>query len=166
MSRLIALSFAAAVVIALPARAGWLEHAASDEMIDAAGMLAVTLSDEGVLLEVPEAVMQEAQTAGVGMAEAARLLVQRHGQRCSDILDLNRPHAHLRVQVFLQRPVALEDAGELVQGEILDALKTAKTKRLPHVNNLFVVAREGAEVFIDYVPGPKAQCVQPGVEVS
>jgi hypothetical protein len=166
MSRPIALSFAAAMIIALPARAGWLEHAASDEMIDVAGMLAVTLNDAGVLLEVPEAVMQEAQAAGVGVAEAARLLVQRHGPRCSDVLDLNLPHAHLRVQVFLQRPVALEDAGDRVQGEILDALKTAKAKRLPHVNSLFVVAQEGAEVFIDYVPGAKATCVQPGAEVS
>lgn len=166
MSRLIAVCLAAVIAIVSPATAGWLENAASDDMIDANGMLAVTLGDAGVLLVVPEAVIQEAQAAGIGIAEATRLLVQRYGQRCSDVLDLDRPHAHLRVHVFLQRPVALEDASERVQGEILDALKTAKTKPLAHVQNLFVTAEERAEVFIDHVPGRKGQCVQPGAEVS
>jgi hypothetical protein len=166
MSRLIAPCLAAFVAIASPAAAGWLERAASDDMIDANGMLAVTLGDAGILLVVPEAVIQEAQAAGVAAPDAARLLVQRYGQRCSDVLDLDRPHAHLRVQLFLQRPVALEDAPERVQGEILDALKTAKTKPLPRVNSLFVTAEEGAEIFIDYVPDRKARCIQPGDEVS
>jgi hypothetical protein len=166
MNRLFALCLAAVMPIASPAAAGWLEHAASDEMIDANGMLAVTLGDAGVLLVVPEAVVQEAQAAGVGLAEAARLLVQRYGQHCSDVLDLDRPHARLRVQVFLQRPTALEDASERVQGEILDALKTAKTKPLPRVDSLFVTAEERSDIFIDYVPDRKAHCVQFGDEVS
>jgi hypothetical protein len=166
MSRLIAPCLVALVAIAAPARAGWLERAASDDMIDANGMLAVTLSDAGVLLVVPEAVMQEAQAAGVAMPEAARQLVQRYGQRCSDVLDLDRPHAHLRVQVFLQRPLALEDASDRVQNEILDTLKTAKTKPLPRVNNLFVTSEAGSEIFIDHIPGRKGQCVQRGDEVS
>src|SRR5262249_53395907 len=121
------------------------------------------------LLVVPEAVIREAEAAGVGLTEAARLLVQRYGQRCSDVLDLDRPHAHLRVQVYLQRPVPLEDASERVQGEVLDALKTlkpAKTKRLPHVDQLFVSAEESSEVFIDHVPGRKGQCIKYGDEVS
>jgi hypothetical protein len=166
MSRLIAVCLAAVIAIVSPATAGWLENAASDDMIDANGMLAVTLGDAGVLLVVPEAVIREAQAAGIGTPEAVRLLVQRYGQRCSDVLDLDRPHAHLRVQVFLQRPVALEDAAERVQGEILDALKRAKTKPLPHVQNLFVTAEEGSELFIDHVPGRKGQCVRLGDEVS
>jgi hypothetical protein len=166
MSRLIAVCLAAVIAVASPAKADWLERAASDDMIDANGMLAVTLGDAGVLLVVPEAVIQEAQAAGIGMPEAARLLVQRYGQRCSDVLDLDRPHAHLRVQVLLQRPAALEDASERVQGEILDALKTAKTKPLPRVSNLFATAEERTEIFIDHVPGRKGQCVQLGAEVS
>jgi len=102
----------------------------------------------------------------VAPAEAARLLVQRYGQRCSDVLDLDRPRAHLRVQVFLQRPVALEDASERVQGEILGVLKTAKTKPLPRVARLFAVTDAPAEIFIDYVPQRHARCVIPGDAVS
>jgi hypothetical protein len=95
-----------------------------------------------------------------------RRFVARYGQHCSAGLDLDRPHPHLRVQLFVQKPVALEDAGESVQGEILDALKAAKTKKLPRVARLFAVTDAPAEIFIDYVPQRHARCVIPGDAVS
>jgi hypothetical protein len=158
--------FAAALLVAAPARADWLERAWRDDVVAETGTPAITLSAGGILLVLPEAALQEAHAAGVTTADAARLFVQRYGQHCSDILDLDRPHQHVKLRLFLLRPVALEDAPERVQGEILDTLKTAKTKPLPRVRNLYVTADDSTELFIDYVPARKASCVQPGDEVS
>ena len=158
---------AAALIAATPAKADWLERAGSDELAAVAGSPAITLNDTGVLLVLPEATLDEAHAAGRTTREAVELLVQRYGQHCSETLDLDRPHEHLRVQLFLQKPVALEDAPERVQGEVLAALKAkTRTKKLPRVESLFVTADDSAEFFIDYQPARKATCIQPGAEIS
>lgn len=157
---------AAALLAAAPANADWLERAFSGEVVAETGHPAITLGAAGILLVLPEATLQEAHAAGVNTPDAVRLFVQRYGQHCSDVLDLDRSHRHVKVLLFVLRPVALEEASERVQGEILDALKTAKTKPLPRVDSLFVAADEATELFVDYVPERKASCVQPGDEVS
>jgi hypothetical protein len=158
---------AAAAFLAAPAHAAdWLERAWSDEGVGRTGTPAITLSASAVLLVLPEATLAEAHAAGLSTPEAVRRFVARYGQHCSAGLDLDRPHPHLRVQLFVQKPVALEDAGESVQGEILDALKAAKTKPLPRVARLFAVTDAPAEIFIDYVPQRHARCVIPGDAVS
>lgn len=102
--------------------------------------------------------------------DAVRLFLGRYGQHCSANLDLDRPHPNLRVQLFVQKPVALEDAGERLQGEVLDALKAAKSKnkskKLPKIDQLFAVTDAPDEVVIDYVPQRQARCVRPGDAVS
>ncbi len=162
-----AVVLAAAMVAAIPARADWLERAGSDEAAAEMGAPAFTLNGAGILLVLPEGTLAEAHAAGRSSREAVELLVERYGQHCSPLLDLDRPHAHLHVQLFLQKPVALEDAPDRVQGEILDALK-AKTsgKKLPHVKNLFVADDASTELYIDYVPTRRANCVVPGAEIS
>lgn len=161
-----------ALLIAAPAAhaADWLDEAWSDEAVDKAGAPAITLGASAVLLVLPEATLAEAHAQGVSTPDAVRLFLGRYGQHCSASLDLDRPHPNLRVQLFLQKPVALEDAGERLQGEILDALKTAKAKnkakKLPTVEQLFAVTDAPDEVVIDYVPQRQARCVSPGDAVS
>jgi hypothetical protein len=156
----------AAMVIASPAHADWLERAWSAEVVKTTGAPAITLAATGILLVLPEAALQEALAAGVSTEEAVRLMVQHYGQHCSAILDLDQPHPRLPVQLILQKPVALEDATERVQETVLDALKSLSTKPLPHVQNLFVSAEEHTDLVIDYVPTRKAHCVQPGAAIS
>jgi len=160
-----AFSLAVAMLVAVPARADWLDRAVGDDVTETGGP-AVTLGADGVLLVLPLATLEKAHRAGVTTADVVTQLVQRYGPSCSDILDLNRPHRHVKVQLFLSRPMALEDAPERVQGEILDALKTAKTRPLPRVDNLFVTADDATELFIDYVPARQVKCVEPGAENS
>ena len=157
----------AAALLAAPARAAdWLEQAWSDEAVGKTGAPAITLGNSAVLLVLPATTLAEAHAAGVSTPDAVRLFLARYGQHCSAGLDLDRPHPRLRVQLFLQKPVALEDTGERVQGEILDALKSAKTKKLPRVERLFAVTDAPAEIVIDYVPQRQAHCVRPSDAVS
>ena len=158
--------FAAALFAAPAQAADWLEQAWSDEAVGKTGTPAITLGSSAVLLVLPETTLAEAHAAGLSTPDAVRLFLGRYGQHCSAGLDLDRPHPGLRVQLFLQKPVALEDAGESLQSEILDALKSAKTKPLPRVERLFAVTDAPAEFVIDYVPERQARCVRPGDAVS
>lgn len=158
----------AAMLLAAPAAhaADWLDEAWSDEAIGKSGTPAITLGASAVLLVLPAATLNEAHAQGVSTPDAVRLFLGRYGQHCSAGLDLDRPHPRLRVQLFLQKPVALEEAGERLQSEVLDALKSAKTKKLPRVDRLFAVTDAPDEVVIDYVPQRQAHCVRPGDVVS
>ncbi len=146
--------------------ADWLERAWSDEVVGETGTPAITLNESSVLLVLPETALAEAHAAGVSTPDAVRLFVTRYGPHCAGSIDLDRPHQHLKVQLFLQKPAALEDASEDAQGEILDALKSAKTRPLPRVERVFAVSNEHADFFIDYVPERQAHCVRPGDDVS
>ena len=161
----------AAMLLAAPAAqaADWLDEAWSDEAIGKRGTPAITLGASSVLLVLPAATLAEAHAQGVSTPDAVRLFLGRYGQHCSAGLDLDRPHPNLRVQLFLQKPMALEEAGERLQSEVLDALKSArteKTKKLPRVERLFAVTDAPDEVVIDYVPERQARCVLPGDAVS
>ena len=158
----------AAMLLAAPAAsaADWLDEAWSDEAIGKSGTPAITLGASAVLLVLPAATLNEAHAQGVSTPDAVRLFLGRYGQHCSAGLDLDRPHPRLRVQLFLQKPVALEDAGERLQSEVLDALKSAKPKKLPRVDRLFAVTDVPDEVVIDYVPQRQARCIRPGDAVS
>ncbi len=157
----------AATLVAAPAPAAvWLERAWGDSAVGETGTPAITLNDSSILLVLPEATLVEAHAAGVSTSDAVRQFVMRYGPHCAGNLDLDRPHQHLKVQLFVEKAVPLEEASERVQGEVLDALKSAKMKPLPRVENLFVVADEHADFFIDYVPERHVRCVRPGDEVS
>ncbi|HEX6840504.1 MAG TPA: hypothetical protein VF113_03210 [Stellaceae bacterium] len=162
----------AALLLAAPAAhaADWLDEAWSDEAVDKAGAPAITLGASAVLLVLPAQTLAEAHAQGVSTPDAVRLFLGRYGQHCSANLDLDRPHPNLRVQLFVQKPVALEDAGERLQGEVLDALKSVKSKnkskKLRKVDQLFAVTDAPDEVVIDYVPQRQARCVRPGDAVS
>ena len=165
------------MVAATPAKADWLEQAWSDESVAENGAPAVTLGEDGgVLVVLPEATLREAYAAGLNTKAAVGLFLGRWGQRCSDVIDLDQGKKNLKVELFLQRPVALEDASEAVQGEILATLlalkkdaakrapKLAKTKVVPRVESVFAVSEKHVDFVIDYVPQGKASCRTPGSE--
>jgi hypothetical protein len=160
--------FTAALLLAAgPARAGWLDHAWDNEAAGRTGAPAITLTPSGIFVVLPEATLAEAHAAGVETQRAVQLFLRRYGQHCSEILDLDRPHRGLKVSLSTSKPVPLEDASERVQREVLDALKSSKAgKRLPRVENLFVVSGEAQELVIDYVPERQASCVRPGDPIS
>jgi hypothetical protein len=158
--------FLAGLLSATAARADWLDRAWQEDVVNETGGPAVTLSADGVILVLPDSALNEAHAAGVSTRDAVRLFIERHGQHCSDIIDLDEPQRNLKVQLFVSRPVALEDASERVQGEVLNALKEAKQRKFPRVKSLFVTADEHTDLVIDYVPTRRATCVQPGAKVS
>src|SRR5260370_27216382 len=124
--------FVAAAFFAAPAHAAdWLEQAWSAESVARTGTPAITLGASAVLLVLPAATLAAAHAAGVSTPEAGRLFVGRYGQRCSAGLDLDRPHPHRRVQLLLQTTVALEDAGERGQGQIVHPPQSAQAKPPP-----------------------------------
>ncbi|HUH83039.1 MAG TPA: hypothetical protein VLX85_00425 [Stellaceae bacterium] len=165
------------MVAALPAKADWLERAWSDDSVATNGAPAVTLAaNGGVLVVLPEATLREAYAAGLDTKTAVSLFLGRWGQRCSDVLDLEQEKKNIKVELFLQRPVALEDVPKAVQGEILSTLlalkkeaakgapKSAKTPPPPPVESVFVVSETHVDFVIDYVPHGKASCRRPGSE--
>jgi len=161
-----ALVAAALSLIALPARADWLDRAWDGDATARTGAPAITLSHSGVLLVLPEATLAEARAAGVDTQQAVQLFVRRYAQLCSEMLDLDRTHQEVRVTLFTSKPVPLEDATASTQAEILDALKSAGSKKLPRVETLFIVSPEPRDLVIDYVPPRKASCIRPGEPVS
>ena len=161
-----ALLAVALTLLASPARADWLERAWDGEATARTGAPAITLSGSGVLLVLPEATLAEARAAGVDTRQAVQLFVRRYAQHCSELLDLDHAHQSVRVTLFTSKPVALEDASDATQAQILEALKSRAGKTLPKVETLFVVSPEHRDMVIDYVPARKASCVRPGVPVS
>jgi hypothetical protein len=158
--------FLAALLSATAVRADWLGRAWQDGVVNLTGNPAVTLSAAGVTLVFPATALDEAHAAGVSTRDAVRLAIERYGQHCSDVLDLDGPHRNLQVRLFLSRPAAIEKAPEHTQGEVLDALNATKQTKLPDDKSLFVTDDEHTDLVIDYVPTRHATCVQPGAEVS
>lgn len=133
-ARLAVAGVLALLLAAAPARAAdWLEHA-WDEGGDEP---AVTLTAEGgVILVLPEATLAAARRAGLSTKDAVTAFLERYGQHCSDLLDLDQPHAGLRVLLSLSRATPLP--------------------------GLFVTDDEEVPLVIDYVPTRRAVCVTPG----
>jgi hypothetical protein len=82
------------------------------------------------------ATLRAARRAGLTLQQAAARYIERWGPHCSDVLDLDQPHAGLSVTLSLFRATALP--------------------------GLFVTDDEEVPLVIDYVPMRRATCVQPG----
>jgi hypothetical protein len=122
-----------------PARQAWLEDAWSDETVDETGGPAVTLEAGGeVIVVLPAKTLAAARRAGLSTKAAVTRFIERWGQHCSDVLDLDQPHAGLRVVLSLSRAT-----------------------RLP---GLFVSDDEEVPLVIDYVPMRRVSCAAPGAE--
>lgn len=120
-----------------PARRSWLEDAWSPATVNATGGPAVTLEADGsVILVLPVATLRAARKAGLSTKDAVTRFLERWGQHCSDVLDLDQPHAGLHVALSLARPTPLP--------------------------GLFVTDDEEDDLTVDYVPTRRAVCVTPG----
>ena len=156
--------FGLTLLAATPAYANWLDDAWTDGTVDRTGGPAITLGGDGVILVMPAVTLAAAHAEGVGTKAAVTLFIERYGQHCSNVIDLNRKQ-NLRVQLFLSNPTDLNDASEGTQQEVGDALtkiSDRRPKRPPHVQSLFVTAPEHLAFSVDYVPERKASCVTPG----
>jgi hypothetical protein len=157
-------AFALALLATPPAHATWLDDAWTDDTVDRNGGPAITLNNDGVVLVLPAETLAAAHAEGVDTKEAVTLFIERYGQHCSDIVDLNQKQK-LHVQLFLSNPVDLNSASVQTQqeiGETLIKISDRQSKRPPHVQSLFVTEREHRDFTVDYVPERKASCVEPG----
>lgn len=156
--------FGLTLLAAVPAHANWLDDAWTDATVDRTGGPAITLGNDGVILVMPAVTLAAAHAEGVGTKAAVTLFIERYGQHCSDVVDLDRKQ-NLHVQFFLSKPVDLNDASEGTQqevGEALTKISDRRVKRPAHVQSLFVVAPEHVDFTVEYVPERKASCVTPG----
>jgi hypothetical protein len=153
----------AAFLLSSPAYANWLDDAWTGETVNRDGGPAVTLNDDGVTLVLPADTVAAAHAQGFDTRQMVTLFIERYGQHCAGIIDLDQKQ-RLRVQLFVSQPVDLNDASEETQQEVGDSL-TAMAKgsrRVAHVEQLFVTAPEHQELIIDYEPTRKASCIIPG----
>ncbi len=160
----IATYVAAAMLIAGPAHANWLDRAWDAQAVEANLAPAITLGAAGVLLVLPQETLDAAHAEGLSTPDAVQQLVERYGQRCSGVIDLDQPHQHLRVQLFIEKRVAFAAAPESVQGEVRDAQKSPQSA--PPPDTLAVTPEQSSELFIDYVPARTAHCITPGDTIS
>jgi hypothetical protein len=153
------------ILISTPAYADWVDRAWDAHAVEENRSPAITLGSTGVLLVLPEETLDEAHQAGLSTPQAAEKLLERYGQHCSSIIDLDRPHPHLKVQLFLARRVGFKNAPPEVRDEIGEALTSdSPTAQAPDL--LSVTSDKSSDFFIDYVPSRTARCVSPGDTVS
>ncbi len=118
------------------AQAGWVEDIWNDEVITQAGSPAITINADGSVAVVLQ--QEFLDRAGLDAADAAKMLLQHFGPRqCSHLLDLNRPHPGLVVNVYLESG---------------DGERT-------------VVGTRSMRLTIDYVPSRQIRCVAPGADM-
>jgi hypothetical protein len=155
-----------ALLVANPARADWLTDAWSDGPNAKRGNPAITSNSTGVVTVVlPEAMLAQAQAAGLSPEGAVVAFLGRYAPAmCSSMINMNVPHSHLKVDLLVERPVALRDADAETQDEaaaaLNQALKFPTTRSIPHIDRVFVVDQKPRSLSIDYAPDHKAHCME------
>jgi len=153
-----------AVSVVNPAGADWLADAWSNHK---SGTPAINFNATGTITVVlPEEVLAQARATGLSIEGAVNALLGRYAPpMCSSLIDMNVPHANLKVDLLIEHPVALKDADAPTQEGAADALnhalKSQGTGSVPHIERVFVVDREPQRLSIDYVPEHQAHCVEP-----
>jgi DNA-binding GntR family transcriptional regulator len=75
------------------------------------------------------------------------------------------PHANLRVNLLIERPVAADAVDEATQEAaataLNHALKGATRRSVPHLDRVFIVDQQPLSLSIDYVPDQKVHCGEP-----
>jgi hypothetical protein len=152
------------MLIATPAHADWLERAWNGEAVAENRAPAITLGLGGVLLVLDQTTLDDAHAAGLSTPDAVRALLERYGQHCSDVIDLNRPYRHLRVRLYIAKRVPFHEAPANTRSDVRQAVRSTRAKAPP--DTLSITAEHYSELFIDYEPSRNAECVLPGAEVS
>src|SRR5215813_13693304 len=78
-------------------QADWLDDVWSEEWVRMNGNPAVSISGDGVQVVLPATSLQKAYEQGLTTEQALHDFLERHGQRCSHLIDLNVPHPNLKV---------------------------------------------------------------------
>jgi hypothetical protein len=143
------------------AQANWLDDAWTDEWVRLHGSPAITISREAIHVVLPTATLRRAHEEGATTEDVLRQFLDRYGQRCSHVVDLDAPHANLRVELSLQVPGSLEDVAR--SNEVLTTLRRAYLRQRPddELPLLFTVVPEHLVFSIDYVPTHGVRCVSP-----
>jgi hypothetical protein len=155
-----------AVSVVNPAGADWLADAWSSHEN---GTPAINLNATGVTVILPEAMLAQARATGLSIEGAVSAFLGRYAPPlCSTLIDMNVPHANLKVDLLIEHAVALNDADAATQEEAADALnhalKSRETGSVPHIARAFVVDRKPLSLSIDYAPDHKAHCGEPADE--
>jgi hypothetical protein len=143
------------------ARADWLDDAWGEDSVRTNGNPAVSISGDAIYVVLPAATLHQAYEAGVRTEDALRIFLDRHGQHCSDLVDLNVPHPNLKVTLSLQGWISFEDIPE--RDEVLSTLENAYLRY--HSDDsiplLFTSSPVEFKFSIDYVPRRQVHCVAP-----
>ena len=109
---------------------------------------------------LPAASLLQAYEEGFTAERALHDFLDRHGQRCSQLIDLNVPHPDLKVALSLQGRASFEDVAE--RDVVLAALEDAKTSyQAGDIPVLFAVSPVQFEYRINYVPSRQVRCITP-----
>jgi hypothetical protein len=155
------------VIAVHPASADWLASAWPENAVPKNGNPAITFNAAGaVTLVLPEAVLGEAQAAGLSTEQAVSAFLGRYAPRtCSSLLDMTVPHTNLRVDLLIERPIALDAVDEATQEEaattLNHALKSVTRGSVPHIDRVFIVDQKPVSLSIDYVPDREVRCAEP-----
>jgi len=156
------------VGLAGPARADWLTAMWRGDADARNGSPAITLNAAGAVAAVlPEAVLAEARATGLTIEDTVGAFLARYAPKmCSSLLDMNAPHPNLKVDLFIQRPVALDSMDGSTQEDVAAALNQAlkapmsKAGSIPRIKNVFMVGQSSLALSIDYAPEKKVDCVE------
>ncbi len=144
------------------AQADWLDDAWSEEWVRMNGNPAVSMSGDAVHVVLPATSLHQAYEEGFTTEQALQDFLERHGQRCSHLIDLNVPHPNLKVTLSFEGRAPFESVPE--RDEVLTTLKRAylRYRADDSIPLLFTVSPVEFEYSINYVPTHQVRCVAPG----
>jgi hypothetical protein len=149
-----------------PARADWLKDAWSEESVRQNGSPAITIGRDSIHMVLPAATLRQAHNEGFTTERALGDFLEKYGQRCSGLANLNAPRPNLKVTLSLQNPARFEDVQE--GDEVLAEFKAEYLKRSAETETpvLFTVSPEQLEFTLDYAPKRQVRCVVPELSSS
>jgi hypothetical protein len=155
------------VIATTSANADWLANAWPEDAIPKNGNPAITFGATGTItLVLPQAVLGEAQAAGLSVERAVSAFLGRYAPKaCSNLLDMTVPHTNLRVDLLIEHPIALDNIDGSVQEDaataLNHALKNMARGPVPHIDRAFIVDQKPLTLAIDYVPEQSVHCAEP-----
>ncbi len=143
------------------ARADWLDDAWGADRVEMTGNPAITIYGDTIDIVLPTATLYRAYEEGLTTQDILDVFLDRYGQRCSGMVDLNMPHPDLKVGLSLQSPSAFKDTSE--RDDVLATLKRTYLSQRTEGSTplLFTILPEHFDFSINYVPTHHITCVVP-----
>jgi len=146
------------------AHADWLDSAWNEDWAGRHGHPSISMSSGARHVVLPAVLLQQVYDESLTTVQALGAFLDRFGQRCSGLIDLNAPHRDLKVTLSLKTPASLQQLTE----EDRDTLRTAWEAAYPsdrteeHIPLLFAVSPVSFGYGIDDLPTRRIRCVAPG----